>query len=178
MIPGGGCPEMVMAKAVDELAGRTPGKRSLAMEAFAKSLRTIPTIISDNAGLDSAELVSQLRAAHATPGSKMGIDVLTVSVELNSRRKRHFSAEFQTGCKNHQWEFMRRIDKTTKKAWLRNAVHGGIWDSLQGAVGDMEQGGIFESYRVKQQILLSATEAAEMIMRVDDIVKCAPRQRQ
>lgn len=124
VIPGGGCPEMVMAKAVDELAGRTPGKRSLAMEAFAKSLRTIPTIISDNAGLDSAELVSQLRACHATPGSKMGIDV------------------------------------------------------LKGAVGDMEQGGIFESFRVKQQILLSATEAAEMIMRVDDIVKCAPRQRQ
>lgn len=32
--------------------------------------------------------------------------------------------------------------------------------------------------QVKQQVLLSATEAAEMILRVDDIVKCAPRQRQ
>jgi hypothetical protein len=27
------------------------------------------------------------------------------------------------------------------------------------------------------QVLLSATEAAEMILRVDDIVRCAPRQR-
>ena len=63
MIPGGGCPEMVMAKAVDELAQKTPGKRSLAMEAYAKSLRTIPSIISDNAGLDSAELVSQVRSS-------------------------------------------------------------------------------------------------------------------
>jgi T-complex protein 1 subunit beta len=26
--------------------------------------------------------------------------------------------------------------------------------------------------------LVSATEAAEMILRVDDIVRCAPRQRQ
>lgn len=32
--------------------------------------------------------------------------------------------------------------------------------------------------QVKQQVLLSATEAAEMILRVDEIVKCAPRQRQ
>mmetsp|Transcript_647 Transcript_647/g.1360 ORF Transcript_647/g.1360 Transcript_647/m.1360 type:complete len:530 (-) Transcript_647:562-2151(-) len=124
VIPGGGCPEMVMAKAVDELAQRTPGKRSLAMEGYSKALRAIPSIISDNAGLDSAELVSQLRACHAVPGSRMGIDV------------------------------------------------------LRGSVGDMEECGIFESFKVKQQVLLSATEAAEMIMRVDDIVKCAPRQRQ
>ena len=48
---------------------------------------------------------------------------------------------------------------------------------MQGGVGDMEECGIFESFKVTQQILLSATEAAEMIMRVDDIVKCAPRER-
>ena len=39
-----------MQQVVDEAAARTPGKRSLAMEAFARSLRAIPTIISDNAG--------------------------------------------------------------------------------------------------------------------------------
>ena len=32
--------------------------------------------------------------------------------------------------------------------------------------------------QVKEQIILSATEASEMILRVDDIIKCAPRQRQ
>lgn len=31
--------------------------------------------------------------------------------------------------------------------------------------------------QVKAQVLLSATEASEMILRVDDIIKCAPRQR-
>jgi len=48
---------------------------------------------------------------------------------------------------------------------------------LNGQVGDMTELGITESFRVKQQVLLSATEAAEMIVRVDDIIKCAPRQR-
>lgn len=36
---GGGCSEMLMSKAVDELAATTPGKKSLAIEAFARSLR-------------------------------------------------------------------------------------------------------------------------------------------
>jgi T-complex protein 1 subunit beta len=38
--------------------------------------------------------------------------------------------------------------------------------------------GVTECFRVKQQILLSGTEAAEMIIRVDDIIKCVPRQRE
>ncbi|KAK9821984.1 hypothetical protein WJX81_002760 [Elliptochloris bilobata] len=125
VVLGGGFPEMAMARVVGEAAATTPGKRSLAMEAFSAALRAIPATICDNAGLDSAELISQLRAAHAADGATAsGVDVIT------------------------------------------------------GGVGDMNKLGIYESFRVKQQVLLSATEAAEMILRVDDIVKCAPRQRQ
>ncbi len=123
VVLGGGCAEMVMSKATDALAARTPGKRSLAIEAFGRALRMIPTIICDNAGLDSADLLASLRAAHAAPGANAGIDILT------------------------------------------------------GQVGDMRQCGIFEAFKVKSQVLASATEAAEMIIRVDDIIKCAPRQR-
>jgi T-complex protein 1 subunit beta len=47
-----------------------------------------------------------------------------------------------------------------------------------GETGDMEKCGITECFRVKQQVLLSGTEAAEMIIRVDDIIKCVPRQRE
>ena len=32
--------------------------------------------------------------------------------------------------------------------------------------------GVTEAFRVKEQALISATEAAEMILRVDDIVRC------
>ncbi|GAX81821.1 hypothetical protein CEUSTIGMA_g9249.t1 [Chlamydomonas eustigma] len=125
VIYGGGYPEMKMAKAVEELAGRTPGKKSLAMEAFARALRALPATICDNAGLDSSEIVSNLRAAHgADPNSRMGIDV------------------------------------------------------VKGEAGDVAELGIYEAFRVKLQILSSATEASEMILRVDDIITCKPRQRQ
>jgi T-complex protein 1 subunit beta len=36
------------------------------MEAFARALRQLPAIIADNAGYDSSELVTQLRAAHSS----------------------------------------------------------------------------------------------------------------
>lgn len=42
----------------------------------------------------------------------------------------------------------------------------------------MESRGIYESFKVKQAVLLSATEAAEMIMRVDEIITNAPRRRE
>jgi T-complex protein 1 subunit beta len=50
-------------------------------------------------------------------------------------------------------------------------------DMDQGKVGCMKQLGITESFVVKRQVLLSASEAAEMILRVDNIIKSAPRKR-
>jgi T-complex protein 1 subunit beta len=43
---------------------QTAGKAALAMEAFSRALRQLPTIIADNAGLDSSELVTQVGTCH------------------------------------------------------------------------------------------------------------------
>lgn len=50
-----------------------------------------------------------------------------------------------------------------------------VTDMENGTIGDMQELGITEAFIVKQQMLLSAAEAAEMILRVDDIIKAAPR---
>ena len=50
-------------------------------------------------------------------------------------------------------------------------------DMREGIVGDMGELGITESLSVKRQVIVSASEAAEMILRVDDILKAAPRKR-
>src|SRR6185369_17290947 len=44
---GGGCSEMLMSKAVDELADRTAGKKAIAIESFAKALRQVKFIFFD-----------------------------------------------------------------------------------------------------------------------------------
>uniref|UniRef100_A0A8C9ZBA2 T-complex protein 1 subunit beta n=1 Tax=Sander lucioperca TaxID=283035 RepID=A0A8C9ZBA2_SANLU len=115
------CSEMLMAKVVSDLANRTPGKEAVAMESFAKALMMLPTIIADNAGYDSADLVAQLRAAHMENNTTCGLNM------------------------------------------------------SEGTVGNMAELGITESFQVKRQVLLSASEAAEMILRVDNIIKAAPR---
>merc|ERR1712032_1020919 len=120
---GGGSMEMAMAHAVQQKMLTVEGKESAAMEGFAKALQQIPSILADNGGYDSAELVGQLRAAHAR-------------------------GEHATGL-----EF------------------------TEGGVADMSKMGIMESFRSKMSQLCSAAEAAEMIIRVDNIIKNAPRQR-
>lgn len=84
----------------------------------------MPTAIADNAGYDSAQLISELRAGHAQGKQHLGLDM------------------------------------------------------EQGKVADVRELGITESFAVKRQVLMSAAEAAEMILRVDNIIKCAPRRRQ
>lgn len=48
----------------------------------------------------------------------------------------------------------------------------------QGEVGCVAELGITESFAVKRRVVFAAAEAAEMIMRVDNIIRAAPRQRQ
>lgn len=41
---GGGCSEVLMSKAVDEVAAKTAGKQQAAIEAFSRALRQMPPI--------------------------------------------------------------------------------------------------------------------------------------
>ena len=72
---GGGCSEMLMAKVVDDCARATPGKEALAISGFATALRQLPTIIADNAGYDSSDLVTKLAAEHFKGNKSSGLDM-------------------------------------------------------------------------------------------------------
>ena len=74
---GGGCAEMVMAQAVEQTAHNTTGKKQLAVDSFAQALKQLPTILADNAGLDSSDLVTRLRQAVNNGLTSSGLDLLT-----------------------------------------------------------------------------------------------------
>lgn len=74
---GGGCAEMLMAKAVEGAATRVEGKKQTAVAAFAVALRQLPTILADNAGLDSGDLVARLRKAIYDGLNTYGLDLMT-----------------------------------------------------------------------------------------------------
>ena len=54
----------MMSVEVEAKAKKVRSKKAIAAEAFARALRQIPTILADNAGYDSSDLVARLRAAH------------------------------------------------------------------------------------------------------------------
>ena len=66
-----------MAKAVEGAATRIEGKKQVAVSSFAIALRQLPTILADNAGLDSGELVARLRKAIYDGLTTYGLDLMT-----------------------------------------------------------------------------------------------------
>merc|ERR1711935_1043471 len=60
--------------------GNAEIRMALAVQAFAKALRQLPTIIADNAGYDSAEIVQNLRSAVANGDTEAGLNMFTGKV--------------------------------------------------------------------------------------------------
>jgi len=116
VLAGGGAPELEVSRALKKYAGMLPGREQLAVECFAEALETIPLTLTENAGLDPIDILSELRA-------------------------RHEKGETWTGIEVHS-----------------------------GKVQDMTQAGVFEPLAVKKQIIKSATEAASMILKIDDVI--------
>jgi thermosome len=55
------------------------------------------------------------------------------------------------------------------RAAHENSIYMGL-DVFKGEVNDMYQAGVIEPHRVKKQAIQSAAEAAEMILRIDDVI--------
>jgi chaperonin GroEL (HSP60 family) len=93
-----------------------PGREQLAVKSFAEALEVVPLTLTENAGLDPIDILSELRSRHEKGETWAGIEVLS------------------------------------------------------GKVQDMTGAGVFEPLAVKKQIIKSATEAASMILKIDDVI--------
>jgi len=115
-VAGGGAPEMEVARVLREYADTLLGREALAVQQYAEALEAVPTTLSDNAGLDPIDIISELRARHEKGEVWAGVD-----------------------------------------------IH-------EGKVKDMKKLEILEPLAVKKQVIKSATEAATMILKIDDII--------
>ncbi len=116
IVAGGGSPELEVARQLKEYAQTLPGREQLAVISYAEALESIPLTLSENAGLDPIDILSELRARHEKGEIWAGVEV------------------------------------------------------LEGKPKNMEKAGVFEPLAVKKQIIKSATEAATMILKIDDII--------
>jgi thermosome len=116
IVAGGGAPEMEAAKQLKDYADTLLGREALAVKEYAQALEVVPATLSENAGLDVIDIISELRA-------------------------RHEKGEVWAGVNVHK-----------------------------GKVEDMKKKDVLEPLAVKKQIIKSATEAATMILKIDDVI--------
>jgi thermosome len=116
VLPGGGAPEVELARRLRDYADGISGREQLAIEAFADALELVPRVLAGNAGLDSIDTLVDLRAAHEDGHGRAGLNVFT------------------------------------------------------GEVEDTFEAGIVEPAHVKRQAMSSATEAANLVLKIDDII--------
>jgi len=116
ILAGGGAPELEISRMLRKYAETLPGREQLAVKGFAEALEAVPTTLTENAGLDPIDILSELRVRHEKGEKWAGIEVLS------------------------------------------------------GKVKEMAEAGVFEPLAVKKQIIKSATEAASMVLKIDDVI--------
>ncbi|GAB3023598.1 thermosome subunit beta [Natronobiforma cellulositropha] len=116
VLAGGGAIEVELASRLRDYADSVSGREQLAVEAFADSLELVPRVLAENAGLDSIDILVDLRAAHDDGEIRAGLN-----------------------------------------AWT-------------GDVEDTFESGIVEPAHAKEQAVTSATEAANLVLKIDDII--------
>lgn len=116
VVAGGGAVEIELAKQLREYASTLQGREQLAVEEFALAIESIPEALAENAGLDTINVITELKQRHAAGRKLDGLNLFTSKVE------------------------------------------------------DCFAAGIVEPLKVKTQAISSATEVANMILRIDDVL--------
>jgi thermosome len=123
IVVGGGAPDIELAKKLREYSETVGGREALAINSFANAVESIPRTLAENAGLDSIDILVDLRAKHEKPDGKyFGVNV------------------------------------------------------FDGGISDMFKEGVIEPLRIKAQAIKSASEAAIMILRIDDVIAASKKE--
>jgi T-complex protein 1 subunit eta len=75
VVAGGGAIESELSKYLHEYSKTIAGKEQMIVAAFAKALEVIPRQLAQNAGIDSTDVINQLRKKHTEGGVWWGVDL-------------------------------------------------------------------------------------------------------
>ena len=81
VVAGGGAPELEVSRMLKKYAETLPGREQLAVKSFAEAFEVIATTLTENAGLDPIDILSELRSRHEKGEKWAGIEVNTGKVQ-------------------------------------------------------------------------------------------------
>jgi thermosome len=85
LVAGGGAPELEVSRALRKYAETLPGREQLAVRAFAEAFEAIPSTLTENAGLDPIDILSDLRSRHEKGETWAGIEVISGKIQDMSK---------------------------------------------------------------------------------------------
>ncbi|MCW4006555.1 MAG: thermosome subunit beta [Candidatus Bathyarchaeota archaeon] len=85
VVAGGSAPEMEIARVLKQYAETMQGREQLAVKAFAEALEAVAITLTENAGLDPIDILSELRAKHEKGEQWAGIEVLSGKIQDMSK---------------------------------------------------------------------------------------------
>jgi thermosome len=85
IVAGGGAPELEVSRMLKKYAETLPGREQLAVRGFAEALESVPNTLTENAGLDPIDVLSELRARHEKGETWAGIEVNSGKVQDMSK---------------------------------------------------------------------------------------------
>ena len=80
VVAGGGCIEMILSKELNKFAKTLDSREQLAVVEFARALESIPEILAKNAGLDSINVLTELKQRNEN-NEEVGINLFTEKIE-------------------------------------------------------------------------------------------------
>lgn len=81
IVAGGGAPELEVSRMLKKYAETLPGREQLAVKSYAEALEVISMTLTENAGLDPIDVLSELRSKHEKGEKWAGIEVNTGKVQ-------------------------------------------------------------------------------------------------
>jgi T-complex protein 1 subunit theta len=79
-VPGAGGADLLLADALQSFAETQPGLDQYAINKYGLALEVVPRTLAENAGLDAANIVASLYAAHKAGKAAAGIDIVEGTV--------------------------------------------------------------------------------------------------
>ncbi|VVB93826.1 Thermosome subunit alpha [uncultured archaeon] len=77
LVAGAGSPEIELALRLRDYASTLKGREQLSVAKFAEALEIIPKTLAENAGLDSIDMLVELRSQHERGNKDAGLNVFT-----------------------------------------------------------------------------------------------------
>ena len=117
ILAGGGSAEMELSKQLIKYSNTLSGREQMAIKSYALAMEVIPRTLAENAGIDSLDVLTNLKTKHdEKDGKNYGLNVFS------------------------------------------------------GKITDMKELNVIEPLKIKTQAISGATEAAMMILRIDDVI--------